>query len=180
MMGLCEGGNIPRGSLKAIIRDWLNGIVHDRWIGRKGPNDRACFAWPPRSPDLTQCDFYLWGFIKDRVYVPPLPADLPDLRQRIEAVVATITPDTLIKVREELSYRLDVCRVTNGALVQLFEPVFGQLTKQQYGDVGAAIKKRQAKALHGFSIIFVCRLRIGNGTRNTEDSDASIRQRKQG
>ncbi|KAJ4428515.1 hypothetical protein ANN_24557 [Periplaneta americana] len=34
---------------------------------------------------------------KDRIYVPPLPADLADLGQRIEAVVATTTPDTLIK-----------------------------------------------------------------------------------
>ncbi|KAJ4439743.1 hypothetical protein ANN_07871 [Periplaneta americana] len=107
MADLCEGGNEPPGSLKASnnssdvcvenfkethmeVRDWLNDVVPDRWIGRKGPNDRACFAWPPRSPDLT-------GIIKDRLYVPPLPADLPDLRQRIEAVVATITPDTLIK-----------------------------------------------------------------------------------
>ncbi|KAJ4430036.1 hypothetical protein ANN_22244 [Periplaneta americana] len=45
---------------------WLNDVVPDRWIGRKGPNDRACFAWPPRSPDLTPCEFYLWGFIKGR------------------------------------------------------------------------------------------------------------------
>ncbi|GBL93848.1 hypothetical protein AVEN_153614-1 [Araneus ventricosus] len=25
-------------------------------------------AWPPRSPDLNPCDFWLWGFLKDRVY----------------------------------------------------------------------------------------------------------------
>lgn len=24
--------------------------------------------WPPRSPDLTPCDFYLWGVVKDVVY----------------------------------------------------------------------------------------------------------------
>lgn len=24
--------------------------------------------WPPRSPDLTPCDFYLWGVIRDLVY----------------------------------------------------------------------------------------------------------------
>lgn len=100
------------------VRDWLNVTVPERWIGRKGPTDRACFEWPPRSPDLTPCDFYLWGFIKDRVYVPPLPADLPDLRNRIAAAVATITPETLINVWEELSYRLDVCRVTKGAHIE--------------------------------------------------------------
>ncbi|UYV66487.1 hypothetical protein LAZ67_4001851 [Cordylochernes scorpioides] len=24
--------------------------------------------WPPRSPDLTPCDFWQWGYIKSRVY----------------------------------------------------------------------------------------------------------------
>ncbi|KAJ4450729.1 hypothetical protein ANN_02159 [Periplaneta americana] len=57
-------------------------------------------------------------YASDRVHVSQLPGDLPDLRQRIEAVVATITPDTLIKVWEELAYQLDVCRVTNGALIE--------------------------------------------------------------
>ncbi|GFT70450.1 uncharacterized protein TNCV_2658731 [Trichonephila clavipes] len=97
------------------VRDWLNITVLDQWIFRKGPLDKACFTWPPRSPDRTPCDFYLWGFIKDCVYVPPLPADLPDLRRGIEAAIARITSDTLNKVWDELAYRLDMCRVTNGA-----------------------------------------------------------------
>lgn len=100
------------------VRAWLNATVPERWIGRKGPNDRACYAWPPRSPDLTPCDFYLWGFIKDRVYVPPLPTDLPELRIRIEAAVATIAEGTLNSVWEELNHRLDVCRVTNGGHIE--------------------------------------------------------------
>ncbi|GFW24247.1 uncharacterized protein TNCV_738731 [Trichonephila clavipes] len=55
------------------------------------------------------------GVIKDRVYVPPLPADIPDLRHRTEAAVARISSDTLKKVWDELAYRLDMYRVTNGA-----------------------------------------------------------------
>ena len=34
--------------------------------------------WPPRSPDLTPCDFFLWGYLKNRVFSSP-PADLDDL-----------------------------------------------------------------------------------------------------
>ena len=79
---------------------------------------RACFLWPPRSPDLTSCDFYIWGFVKDRLYMAPLPADLNDLRHRIEAAAASVTPDTLSKVWDELGYRLDVCRVTKGAHIE--------------------------------------------------------------
>ena len=25
--------------------------------------------WPPRSPDLSACDFFLWGYLKSKVYV---------------------------------------------------------------------------------------------------------------
>jgi len=32
---------------------------------------------PPRSPDATPCDFFLWGYVKDQVYVPPVPAKCP-------------------------------------------------------------------------------------------------------
>ena len=32
------------------------------------------------SPDATPCDFLLWGYVKDQVYVPPLPASIPELK----------------------------------------------------------------------------------------------------
>ena len=38
--------------------------------------------WPPRSSDLTPCDFFLWGYMKQKVYVS-LPESLEDLRERI-------------------------------------------------------------------------------------------------
>ncbi|GBN05744.1 hypothetical protein AVEN_46340-1 [Araneus ventricosus] len=41
-----------------------------RWIGRAGLDDVPLLPWPPRSPDLTLCDFFLWGYVKDKVYVP--------------------------------------------------------------------------------------------------------------
>ena len=53
--------------------------------------------------------FFLWGFVKDKVYVPPLPANLLELRDRIRGAVAA---DMLINVWEELAYRLDECHVT--------------------------------------------------------------------
>jgi hypothetical protein len=45
--------------------------------------------------DLTLCDFFLWGYVKDVVYIPSLPNDLQELRQRINAAVATINRDML-------------------------------------------------------------------------------------
>jgi hypothetical protein len=53
--------------------------------------------------------------MKDKVFVPPQPASIPDLKNRITAAVETITPDMLIKVWQELDYCLDVCCLTKGA-----------------------------------------------------------------
>jgi hypothetical protein len=30
--------------------------------------DRLISRWPPRSPDLSMCDFFLWGYLKPRAY----------------------------------------------------------------------------------------------------------------
>ena len=68
--------------------------------------------WPPRSPDLTTYDFFLWGFVKDTVFVPPLPANLQDLSNRIAAAVALVDRDKLTRVWNKIVYRIDVCRIT--------------------------------------------------------------------
>ncbi|PSN53196.1 hypothetical protein C0J52_04477 [Blattella germanica] len=47
-----------------------------------------------------------------------LISNLPELRDRIREAVVAVTPDILIKVWGELAYRLDVCRVTNGARIE--------------------------------------------------------------
>jgi hypothetical protein len=56
---------------------------------------------------MTPCDFFLWGHVKERVYVPPLPTDLDELRNRIMAAVNSVTEDTLRRVWDEFSYRVD-------------------------------------------------------------------------
>ena len=37
--------------------------LQNRWVGRSGP-----IEWPARSPDLTACDYWLWGYLKEKVY----------------------------------------------------------------------------------------------------------------
>jgi hypothetical protein len=39
----------------------------------------SCGLWHPHSPDLTPCDFYLWGCLKDQVYKTN-PHTLEELR----------------------------------------------------------------------------------------------------
>jgi hypothetical protein len=69
---------------------YLNTVLPGRWIGRAFGNDQPLTLWPPRSPDITPCDFFLWGYVKDGVFVPPLPRDLDDLKARIIAAVKNI------------------------------------------------------------------------------------------
>jgi hypothetical protein len=68
------------------------------WIGRTGQRDDALMQWPHRSPDLIPCYFFFWGFVKITVFMPPLPANLRDLRNRITAAVALVNRDMLTRV----------------------------------------------------------------------------------
>jgi hypothetical protein len=77
-----------------------------------------CPDLPPRSPDLTPCDFFLWGVVKDSVCVPSLPMSLKKRRDRITHAQQTITADMLHRVWDEFDYRVVVCRVTQGAHIE--------------------------------------------------------------
>jgi hypothetical protein len=90
------------------VRRYLNQILPQRWLGSTGQEDGALMRWPPRSPDLTPCAFFFWGF------VPPLPANLRDLRNRITDAVALVNRDILTRVWDEMDYRLDVFRISKG------------------------------------------------------------------
>ena len=107
-----------RASSVVIIRHFINTNLPQRWIGRFGQEDVALMRWTPRSPDLTPCDFLLWGFVKDAVFVSTVPANLQVLRDRITAAAALIDRDMLTCVWNELDYRLNVCRVSQGGPIE--------------------------------------------------------------
>jgi hypothetical protein len=90
------------------VREYVNTRFPDRWIGRAAP-----IAWPPRSPDLTPLDFFLRGFVKNRVFLPLLPANVAALRTRITAAVAEVTPEMLGSLWQDTDYRWDVCNIPN-------------------------------------------------------------------
>jgi hypothetical protein len=93
-------------------------VLPGRWIGRASGNDQPLILWLPRSPDITPYYFFLWGYVKDRVFVPSLPRDLVDLKTRIIAAVKNIVAPMLTRVWQELEYRIDVCRFTRDAHIK--------------------------------------------------------------
>jgi len=80
------------------VRRFLDATFPNRWIGRDGPT-----TWPPRSPDITLLDFFLWGYVKDKVFSTPVP-DITNLKARITDVFATITEDMLENTWRETDY----------------------------------------------------------------------------
>jgi hypothetical protein len=42
--------------------------------------------------------FFIWGYIKDKVCVPPLPTNLEELKIRNKDVVNAMTPDMISNV----------------------------------------------------------------------------------
>ncbi|GFW97384.1 uncharacterized protein TNCV_4990611 [Trichonephila clavipes] len=69
-------GDRPRNasSVQQLLRQTLTDV---RMNIRSFPT-----AWPPRSPDLTPCEFWLWNFLKDNVYLELLTTVL-DLKNSI-------------------------------------------------------------------------------------------------
>jgi hypothetical protein len=66
-------------------------------------------TWTPLSPVATPSDFFLWGYVKDQVYVHHLPTSNPELKIRIRMATENITTDMLQTVWNELDFRDDVC-----------------------------------------------------------------------
>lgn len=97
----------------AVVREWLNENFENKWIGRNSP----LIEWPPRSPDLTPLDFFLWGFLKQQVY-KSRPQSVDELRIRITEASANITPQQLRNVTVNLRKRCNKCIELNGGLVE--------------------------------------------------------------
>ena len=94
------------------VRRFLDATFPSRWIGRDGPK-----PWPPRSPDITPLDFFLWGYVKD--FSTPA-SDIPNLKARITDAFATVTEDMLENTWREIDYRLDILHATRGARVEVY------------------------------------------------------------
>ena len=74
--------------------------------------------WPARSPDLTPCDFFLWGFLKSKVYATR-PRDIPDLKQRIVSAFSEVTVDMRHNTIQEYRDRLNQVIETDGHHVEV-------------------------------------------------------------
>ena len=73
----------------------VNALFPGRVISRNGD-----ITWPPRSPDLTACDFFLWGYLKAKVFEADPPRTIEALKQRIRNEIKAIPVNMLREVMQ--------------------------------------------------------------------------------
>uniref|UniRef100_A0A2R5L931 Putative transposable element n=1 Tax=Ornithodoros turicata TaxID=34597 RepID=A0A2R5L931_9ACAR len=94
------------------VRVYLDHAFPNQWVGRFGP-----VPWPARSPDLTPLDFFLWEYVKDRMYVEDTTT--PDaLKAKITQVCHGIPEDMLRRETENTIRRCRFCVMTHGELFE--------------------------------------------------------------
>lgn len=69
-----------------IVQDWLSDKFSKKFVDKR--------KWPPRSPDLNPCDYFLWGYLKEVAY-NPLPKTIDDLKANIAREIKKISKETL-------------------------------------------------------------------------------------
>ena len=75
-----------------MVMDWLDGIFEERMLAIRS---RRGDSWAPSSPDLNPLDFFLWGYLKKKVY-KPLPSTLEELKDKIKREVRAL-PEVLVR-----------------------------------------------------------------------------------
>lgn len=69
--------------------------------------------WPPYSPDLNCCDFFLWGYLKDKVFSAKIN-NCSDLKAKIKSEIENISIEVCNNVINNLKFRLNYCISKNG------------------------------------------------------------------
>lgn len=69
--------------------------------------------WPPRSCDLTPLDFFLWGYLKSKVYANK-PTTIHALKQEIRRCIGEIQPHLCKMVIENFDKRVRMCQQSLG------------------------------------------------------------------
>jgi len=97
----------------------VSNLFHNHVIYRYGD-----IIWPARSPDLSTCDFFLWGYLKSQVFKAPAPHTVQELKHRIREEVERIPVEMLQRVMSDFRTRLTECLQRNGG--HLTDVIFGK------------------------------------------------------
>ena len=91
---------------------WLRNKFGDQVISRKTVN-----PWASHSPELNPPDFFLWGYVKDRVYVTK-PRSIDELKAAVSDVIKGISSDVCSSVVTNFAVRVRECFARDGAHIE--------------------------------------------------------------
>jgi hypothetical protein len=91
------------------VQDYLKSKFGDFFIDKT--------KWPPRSPDLNACDFFLWGYLKERAY-KPLPNTIHDLKENIKREIKNIDEKILHSCFKNVSNRCSLILSAEGVHIE--------------------------------------------------------------
>ena len=69
--------------------------------------------WPPRSPDLSPPDFFLWSALKGKAYANK-PRTIQELENNIRLEIAVIGEDVLQATFANMKHRVQLCLDSGG------------------------------------------------------------------
>ena len=73
--------------------------------------------WPPHSSDINPCDFFLWGFLKEKVF-QRMPENLAQLRAHVVKLCRTPSEDLCRNVVTNARVRLKEAVRQNGGHIE--------------------------------------------------------------
>ncbi|GFG36309.1 hypothetical protein Cfor_00837 [Coptotermes formosanus] len=69
--------------------------------------------WHARSPDASACYYFLWGYLRSKVFISK-PRTIQELKHRIKEEIAEIPEQITRRVTENLRERLEQCLRNGG------------------------------------------------------------------
>ena len=94
------------------VLSWLHETFIENFISFKTEK-----ILPSHSPDLNPLDFFLWGYLKDKVYTPK-PATFQDLKNAICRETEKITPEMCESVIDNFKKKLNVIIAQKGRHIE--------------------------------------------------------------
>ncbi|GFV41117.1 uncharacterized protein TNCV_2667081 [Trichonephila clavipes] len=107
---------------------------------------RCRYPWPPRFPDLTPADFWLWGYLKSRVYLSG-PLSLSELKDAIRREISSIHPDMFHSAVAGFVTRLNVFSPVVVVMWSIFCVPLTNHSRDYQKSSGKSRKKRNEEQL---------------------------------
>ena len=149
LKSFCSSNSSPRPPLPSLqdgrcSRTYTTGLIFLR----------GDISWPTRSQDLTPCDYFLWGYLKAKVF-KHRPRTLQALKDAIHLEVARIPQDMLDRVKRNIRICLQQCTDNNSHHLQdiLFKTMWFKTSH-------VVVSESKNKIFESRIVFFVIRLKI--------------------